>query len=280
MKPLPRDKRQLFEEATSLGLVGPNSSLEKPRAKLLKCIYSSMKIGRSFNHVSFLLLGTTGAGKSSTVNHLLGIHLAKTSDEMSETRSTREFVVHDSDPKYEVEGLSLGLIDTPGFCDTDGSKQDACNFLSIKRFFRTHPTLSGCYPNLVFLVVRATDRRVIGVNSEFGKSLRIIKQLDLVDPNNPNVVAILTHACSIRKKTDEEWTKELDMIKSKVSKIIFDDLKVFAPVVLIENMYEDCRLERRGDYTLLPDGELQPKNLFWPVLKSLSKVMTNLVSLL
>ena len=262
MKPLPYDKSALLEEATSLGLLGPNPSLEKPRAALLKCIHSSIKIGRSFKHVSILFVGTTGVGKSATINHLLGADYATTNKYVSETRSTKEFVVHGSDSKYAVEGLSLGLIDTPAFCDTDGLKQDACNLLSIQKFFRTHPTLSECYPNLILLFVNATDNRIMGVNSELRKSLWNIKQLGLVDPKNLNVVIVLTHACSIRKKNDEEWTKELNKRKSDVSRIVSDNLKVSAPVVLIENEHEDRNLERRGDNTVLPNGELQPKNLY------------------
>ena len=262
MQQMPLDKSALLKEATFLGLVGPNPSLKEPRAKLLDCIYSSMKIERSINHVSILLVGGTGVGKSATVNHLLGLNLVETSDTQSKTRSTKEFVVHGSDPEYEVKGLPLGLIDTPGFCDTDGSKQDVCNLLSIKKFFDTHPKLSNCYPNLIFLVLKATDNRMMGKNSELGKSLRCVKQLKLVDPNNPNVVIILTHACAIRRKSPNEWSKALDKIKSIASEIIFDDLSVHAPVILIENGYEHCCLEHLGDYTRLPNDELQPKNLY------------------
>ena len=262
MKPLPRDESALLEEAKSLGLFEPNASLEKPRAKLVKYINDSRKIGRSINHVSILLVGTSSVGKSSTVNHLLGVELAKTSEYQSETRSTVEFTIHGSDPKYEVEELPLGLVDTPGFCDTDGSRQDACNLLSIQKFFRTHPKLSGCYPNLIFVVVKATDNRIMGENSELGKSLRCIKLLGLVDPDKPNIVAILTHACGVRKKSNKEWSEELEKRKSRVRKIIFNDLKVVAPIVILENAYDDCDLEVRGDYTRLPNGELQPKNLY------------------
>ena len=262
MKPLPRDKKALLAEATSLGVLGPNLSSEEPRAKLLQCIHSSMKIGRCINHVSIVLVGSTGVGKSTTVNHLLGFNLAEASETQSETRCTKEYIVHGSDPKYEVEKLSLGLIDTPGFCDTDGSKQDACNLLSMKKFFVTHPKLSKCYPNLIFLVVKATDNRIKGENSELGKSLRCVKQLGLVDPNNPNVVIILTHACSIRRRNGNEWSRVLEEIKSNVSKVVFNDLNVFAPAVVIENMYDHCGLEVCGDYTRLPNDELQPKNLY------------------
>ena len=209
-----------------------------------------------------MLVGTSGVGKSATVDHLLGVNIASTTKIQSETRSTKEFVVHGLDRKHAVEGMSVGLIDTPGFCDTDGPRQDACNLLSIQRFFRTHPTLSGSNPNLIFLLVKANDDRIVGKNSDLAKSLRCIKHLDLVDLKNPNVVVILTHVCSIRKKNDKKWTKALDNIKSTVKKIVFDNLKVLAPVVLIENMYENCRLKRRGDYTRLPNGELQPENLY------------------
>ena len=270
MQPMPRDERALFEEAVFLGLLGSNPSLEKPRAKLLDCIQSSMKIRRSINHVSVLLVGTSGVGKSTTVNHLLDIKLAETSKIESKTKLTKEYIVLASYPKYEVEGLPLGLVDTPGSCDTDGSKQDACNLLSVQRFFSSHPKLSKCYANLIFLVVKATDNRIKGENSELSKSLRCINHLGLVDPENPNVVVILTHACSIRRKSNKEWVKALDEIKSLVSKIVFDDLKVSAPVVVIENEWDNCCLKQCGDFTVLPSEELQPKNLYMACASVLS----------
>ena len=221
-----------------------------------------MMIQRSFNHVSIVLLGLTGAGKSTAINNLLGVDCSSTCETESETRSTKEFIIHVSNPKDEVERLPLGLVDTPGFCDTDGLEQDACNLFSVQSFFRTHPDLSGCYPNLIFLFVNANDNRIMGENSKFEKSLRCVKQLGLVDPENPNVVIILTHVCSIQKKNGKEWTKALDKVKLEVSKIVLENLNVSAPVILIENMYDDCDLEYRGNYTLLPNGELQPKNLY------------------
>ena len=262
MKSLPNDKYALKWEAISLRMLGLNPSFDKPRAKLIECIYSSMKIKRSFNHVSILLVGTTGVGKSATVNHLLGVNLAATHEYASKTRSTKEYIVHGSDPKYEVEGLPLGLVDTPGFSDVGGPEQDACNFLSVQNFFHTHSKLSECYPNLIFLILSATNNRFVGEDSEFEKSLRCVKQLGVVDPDNPNVVTILTHVCAIQKKKDKEWIQALEEMKFQVSKVVFNHLKVLAPVVLIENSYHDCDLKRCGDYTLLRNGELQPKNLY------------------
>ncbi|CAB4043654.1 GTP-binding A, partial [Paramuricea clavata] len=266
MKPLPRDKKTLFVEAHSLGLIGPNPDLQKPRAKLVDYINSSGMTGRSMNHVSILLVGESGVGKSCTINHLLGTkdEIAKTNDSKSETRSTQEFIVYGSEPRYEVKDLPLGVVDTPGFGDTDGSYQDACNFFSIQEFFRTHPKLTGHYPNLIFLVVNATDTRLKGENSHLTKSLRCVKLLKLVDPINPNVVAVMTHACGSPSRNVDIWCDNMEKIKTTVKTIIFEALKVTAPVIVMENLYGEkgYDLEEVGEYTRLPNGVLQPKNLY------------------
>ncbi|CAB4028571.1 GTP-binding A [Paramuricea clavata] len=260
MKPLPRDERALFQEAYSLGLIGQNPDL--PRAKLIDHIKSSKMIGRSINHVSILLVGLSGVGKSATINHLLRTkdEIAKTSYFETGTRSTQEFIVYGSAPRYEVEGLPLGVVDTPGFGDTDGLYQDACNFFSIQEFFHTHPKLTGHYPNLIFVIVKANDNRF----SEFVKWLEHIKLQNLVDRNNPNVVAVITHVCKIPNRKVDKWSKIMETKKTTVKRIIFDALKVTAPVVLLENMYgkEGYDLDVVGDYTRLPNGVLQPKNLY------------------
>ena len=78
-----------------------------------------------------------GVGKSSTVNHLFGmsneVQFAKTSDRKSETRVTTEYEIIGEDE--DTTGIKIGVVDSPGFNDTDGTAQDACNFYSIKSFF-------------------------------------------------------------------------------------------------------------------------------------------------
>ena len=70
MKELPSSEKDLLAEVRSSGLLGNDPNLDKPRAKLISYIYDSYKIGRSFNHVSILVVGTTGVGKSSTIKSL------------------------------------------------------------------------------------------------------------------------------------------------------------------------------------------------------------------
>ena len=264
---LPSSKAALRNEAVSLGLLGPRPSLEKPRAKLISYINDSMKINRGYNHVSVLLVGSSGVGKSSTINHLLniggkGVQFAKTSDTISETRITSEFLAFADDPKLQVKNLVLGIVDTPGFSDTGGERQSACNLYSIKRFYQSHPKLKGCIPNLIFVLVQATDTRVAGENSNLAKSLRCLKELRLVDHRSPNVVAVLSFCCSISYKKVDVWKEKIENKRKLVQDIIFNALRVNAPVVLLENDFKDEELDVVGDFTKLPSGELQPKNLY------------------
>ena len=270
-KELPSTKGHLKTEAVSLGLLGPKPSLDKPRAKLISYINDSNKINRGFNHVSILLVGSSGVGKSSTINHLLniggkgvqkGVQFAKTSSMKSETRITSEFLAFADDPNFEVKNLVLGIVDTPGFNDTDGLTQDACNFYSIKRFYESHPRLHGCVPNLIFILVPATDTRVAGENSNLSKSLRCLNELRLVDHRFPNVVAVLSFCCSVSWRKIDAWKEKMENKKKVVQDVIFNALRVTAPVILLENDFEDEELEKVGEYTRLPNGKLQPKNLY------------------
>ena len=282
MKELPSSKRGLLYEATSLGLLGKFPNLDQPRAKLISYIHDSVKINRSLNHVSILVVGSTGVGKSSTINHLLNIgaeeriEFAKINFGQSETKITSEFLAFADNPNLEVKNLVLGIVDTPGFNDTDGLTQDACNFYSIKKFYEGHPKLHGCFPNLIFVVVQATDTRIAGENSNLSKSLRSLNELSLVDHRRPNVVAVLSFCCSVPCIKVEIWKERVENQKKVVQDVISKSLKVNAPVVVLENDFEAYGFEKYGDFTKLPNGELQPKNLYNACANVLRKNEDNL----
>ena len=267
MAVVPRNLSELKKEANKRGLLSWRNdskvSKSSPRDDLLCHIYNSYSMDRSLDRASILLVGTSGVGKSSTINHLFNLQqsqsvtFAKTSECASETRTTTEYILEADSTDYGATGLRLGLVDTPGFNDTDGSKQDACNFYSIKQFYETH--MKSRKPNLVFVLIQATDTRIQGPNSNLAKSLRCLRELKLIDTKRPNVVAIITWTCSLGE-SKAKFSKNIDKKVQVVRQTVFQFLEVNAPVVALENDLED--LERDGDYTVLPDGTRQVRNLY------------------
>ena len=277
LKPAPASIKECEQEVRSV----PNLNLyfkPPPRVKLCYYIVSSAKIKRPLQSAMILLVGTTGAGKSSTINHLLdtgeGVPVVLTSDRKSKTKATSEYLLVVDEPDYEVSGLTMSIIDTPGLNDTVGVNQDACNVASIKEFFKTHPEIhKKIYPNLVFLIVSAMDQRIEGPNSNLGKNLRGIKLLDVVDKNNPNLVIVMTFCHSVPHANKEKWEEKMQNKKDMISTAVFQVLGVHAPVVLFENGYgsDQHDLTRDGDFTVLLNNERQPKNLYEACLKLLER---------
>jgi GTP-binding protein EngB required for normal cell division len=230
---------------------------------------NSKEAGRSFNTVTTVLLGQSGHGKSSTVNHLLGVPLATTSSKMSETRATTEFKLVAPEPSLGVSNLSLSLVDTPGFGDTEGLAQDACNLVSISKFLAEGQE-GRVFPNMILIVFNASEKRFDGKNSAFYKALREVGKLGIVDKRRPNVILVLTHICSLPTKTAEE---KVNAISGNLIAIIKETLDVTAEAVCLENEYEDYGLEKEGDQTKLKikNGEMQPRNLFIAIILRLQE---------
>jgi hypothetical protein len=66
-----------------------------------------------------------------------------------------------------VKEMTLGVIDTPGFDDTDGIEQDACNLACIQDMLKSHRPLQNIaemnapaqFPNVILLLIKATATR-------------------------------------------------------------------------------------------------------------------------
>lgn len=178
----------------------------------------------------------------------------------------------------QASDLTLSIIDTPGFNDTEGVGQDACNIMSVRNFKENHSALKGCFPNVVLIIVQATDNRFMGEQSAFSKTLKAFSKHvpGIFDRRNPNVIVAISWACSLPDRNAEKWKRKLVEKGNKINEVLNKTLGLSAPVVWIENAFEEAELERRTDCTVLPDGTLQPKNLFLAITDLLAMNQDNL----
>ena len=233
-------------------------------------------------------MGSTGVGKSSTIKLLFNINqrededsgnkkdddedyndeadcvMIGTSESESETRAITEYLLTSTDNYYEASDIKLGITDSPGSDDTAGQSQDACNMYAIKKFYETHPSFKGrkVYPNLVFLMIAASDERFAGCSSNLVKAMKSLGKLDLVDSEKPNLVGVITKASHL-DRNKEDWIKSFNEKKKKFQDIIYKTFNFGADVVAIENFPARFNLKKKGYGFLLPDEEtMQPKNMF------------------
>ena len=231
--------------------------VDHPSVKLFS---SSLHAHRSCNEAILFLYGVSGAGKSSTLNHLFSTDLIPTSATESATDCVTEWVSSMHSEHWSVSNLEVGFVDVPGWGDSEG--RDATNFALMQQFLSVHPIL-GCklrkfYPNIVLLIFNSNDNRMLGSEANALRMLTSLSKLDIVDKKLPNVVIVLTHVCSHPREGFSEKLREQSVIYQNLSRAC---LGVNPPVVWMENnpKYE---LERRGDWTLLYDGTEQPLNLY------------------
>ncbi|RUP45232.1 hypothetical protein BC936DRAFT_148447 [Jimgerdemannia flammicorona] len=96
----------------------------------------SVSARRSPNNPTILLVGMSGAGKSTTINSLFSSKICATGNNKSVTKDVTEFYVNIPSKRCGINNLKLSIIDTPGFGDSNGEpKSDAKHAVCMKRFF-------------------------------------------------------------------------------------------------------------------------------------------------
>ena len=171
-------------------------------------------------------------------------------------------------PDLGWKGLRMNIVDTPGFKDTAGLQQDACNLWAINKFCikYLHTANIMAFPNIILLCVKATENRFDVEKSPLVKSLEILEALRVIDRENCNVVLVLTHACAV---PPNNWAQRMSNKTKDINEILKKRLGFYAKVAYIENAFENHELLVRGDGTLLPDGTIQPENLFLTIMDQL-----------
>ncbi|RUS30134.1 hypothetical protein BC938DRAFT_479813 [Jimgerdemannia flammicorona] len=162
----------------------------------------SVSARRSPNNPTILLVGVSGAGKSTTINRLFGSNICVTGGIVSVTKNVTEYYVDIPSERCGINNLRLSIIDTPGFGDSHGGPDsDAKHAVCMKRFFETHEGLNkGIFPSAILIICPLTDTRMGGESSAFTKMLHAVRFTIFeraVDLRRPNVVFVLTHLNSI-----------------------------------------------------------------------------------
>ena len=204
-------------------------------------------------------------GKSSLTNHVFGLKLCRTSNVTSETKAATEFSLKVDLPRLKLSDMQVSIVDTPGMCDTEGLGQDARNVRAIQKYVENSLGL-GKYPNMILLLIKASDNRFVGKNSKLSKTIRSLGTLNIIDRTNPNLVIVITHIMGLGKK---KWENK----KQEIKKCVKDVCSIDAPVVFVENEPEDHDLEinERTGCSKLPNGDVQPHNVSEAILKQLDK---------
>ena len=238
----------------------------------MRMVQASLNAQRACNEAIIFAYGSTGAGKTSSLNHLFDSEIIpKSKKGSSDTHAVSEFVSVMSSPKWEVTNLEIGFIDLPGWGDTQGDAQDARNLAAIEQFTIGHLHLGSklykCYPNIILIAFNVMEERLEGPESNAAKMLRMLNELCIVDIKRPNVIVVLTHAMSLPPLNFKESLREIERCIKTLTRTF---LKVEASVVYVENNTSGFLMKKEGEWTVLADGTLQPKNLFDEMINLMS----------
>lgn len=137
----------------------------------------------------FILVGRSGAGKSSLINALAGRYLAKTSDVVVGTTKAQKF-------EYTSQGKTLfEIIDTRGFSESAASPIDS------RAEDQLHDAIHDFQPDAILFIKRCKERDGLDKDVEFLKNI-----ITVLNDKVP-VCLVLTQADEMEPSREKNPTK-------------------------------------------------------------------------
>jgi hypothetical protein len=168
---------------------------------------------------TFLLIGRTGVGKSSTVNTLMGQEVAQVGEWEPTTFSVQTF-------EAEVFGIRFEVIDTPGLCDDLEEEGNDGHYLGLVQEKVREIDCMWLVSKLNETRVTGDEKRGIKLISEaFGQGIW------------EHSIIVFTFACSVSpEKYSEALSKRTDLIRKEIAKYAGEALAMNIPSVAVDNV--------------------------------------------
>lgn len=288
-------KYPFFSEGNKVPFVDINDFIAKSPKEFLVHKFSiegALTAARPLNMCMIMILGLGNSGKSTTFNKFFNKPVVT----VSPVSSTKEFTRHNI-PQRVTEGEVMPLTANLQFVDginfqgtydilsyTNALKKFKADSIDLQSrawwdwtFQRNLRTIKGqnerrafrmeVFPNIVLITHRLSKDRVDGNSSHFSVHLQALKQSGLIDVQRPNLIVALT-AVTLGSHDQNEICSMITNLRGAIQQQVIRHLGIpNVPVIPIENTPEwgtkdSQRLPRHGEFHVLPNGEINFKNLY------------------
>jgi hypothetical protein len=177
------------------------------------------KFGPAQNeNFTFLLVGRTGVGKSSSVNSLMDKEVAKVGDYVPTTMTIESF-------ENEAFGMKFTIVDTPGLCDD--LEEEGKDDIYLEKIRAQVPKI-----DCLWFVTRLDDTRV---SSDEKRAIRLIPAgcgKDIWE----RAIIVFTYANAVSKeKYEEAVQKRTELIRLEIARWTNTSIAAKIPSVAIDN---------------------------------------------
>ncbi|MCP4324768.1 MAG: hypothetical protein GY787_23550, partial [Alteromonadales bacterium] len=182
---------------------------------------SVIKLLREKQYISFLLIGRTGVGKSSTINSLLGQDVATTSKYRPATMGIKTY-------QHCHEQVNYKIIDTPGLCDDLPEAGNDDRYLY-------HIRKCAAHADCIWFVTELDAPRM---SSDEKRSIKLISQA-LGECIWSRSIIVFTRSDKVNKKDfDSDVTHRTAVIRKEILKYASTTNVNDIPCVAVSNLNE------------------------------------------